>query len=52
MTESKLMRPAPINKTLYIKFGNKCRTNHYQIKNILEKLCLVYVKKGEDVFKD
>lgn len=44
-------RPTPINKTTYIKFGNKCRTNNKEISKVLENLCILYLKKGDIVFE-
>ena len=43
-------RPTPISKDLYIKFGNKCRTNNQGISIVLEKLVNLYLKDGEKIF--
>jgi len=43
-------RPTPIEKSIYIKFGNKCRTNNREISDVLTNLCKIYLKKGEKIF--
>ena len=43
-------RPTPIDKTVYVKFGNKCRTNNREINNVLTDLCNLYLKSGEKIF--
>lgn len=50
MTES--MRPAPIDKMIYINFGSKCKKNGLKISDVLEKLCRLYLKKGKKIFED
>ncbi len=47
---TKTTRPTPIDNDLYIKFGNKCRTNKLRISVVLEKLVTLYNKKGEKIF--
>jgi len=43
-------RPTPVARKVYIKFGNKCRSNGEDIKIVLTKLMTLYTKKGDKVF--
>ena len=45
LMETELARPAPIKKSVYVKFGNKCRSEGYEVSYVLEQLCLIYIKK-------
>lgn len=47
-----ITRPTTIDKNLYIKFGNKCRTNEKEISTVLEQLVALYLKEGDKLFKD
>lgn len=48
---TKPIRPAPVNRELYIRFGNKCRRQDKEISDVLTKLIEVYLKKGDTLFK-
>jgi len=48
---SETTRPTQIDKSLYIKFGNKCRTNGQEIGVALEQLIALYLKEGNKIFK-
>ncbi|MBU0959252.1 MAG: hypothetical protein KKB31_04890 [Nanoarchaeota archaeon] len=45
-----MARPTPIEKSLYVKFTNKCRTNGREINVVLSELMLLYSKDGEKIF--
>jgi len=46
------VRPTDVDEELYIQFGNKCRTERKKITDVLEKLMKLYIKKGDEIFKD
>lgn len=43
-------RPAPVDRKIYVKFVNKCRTNNKEVNIVLTDLMVVYLKKGEKIF--
>jgi len=49
--KTKMARPTPVNRILYIKFTNKCRTNQREVRAVLSELMKSYLKDGENVFK-
>jgi hypothetical protein len=49
--KSKSARPTNIDNDLYIKFGNKCRTNGQNIGKTLQNLLKEYIKHGDFLFK-
>lgn len=48
--QKKKARPTPVDKKIYIKFGNKCRTNNREVREVLTDLMSLYLKKGEKIF--
>jgi len=51
MVDSKtITRPTPIDKEIYISFGNACRTNGSEIGDTIESLLKLYIEKGEELF--
>lgn len=44
-------RPTPVDRNVYIKFGNKCRTNRREVSEVITDLMNLYLKDGERVFE-
>lgn len=49
--KTKTARPTPVDKSLYIKFTNKCRTNEREVNHVLTDLMKSYISKGEKIFQ-
>jgi hypothetical protein len=47
---ARFQRPTRIDGQTYIEFVNKCRLENRQIRETLERLIILYNKKGESVF--
>lgn len=43
-------RPTPVDRKIYVKFANKCRTNGREVSDVLTDLMKLYSKKGEKSF--
>lgn len=41
--EEKLSRPTPVSREVYIKFGNKCRSNGFEVRDALEGIMRQYI---------
>lgn len=51
MPEILVARPTPVNRDVYIKFGNNCRSNDREVHEVLVDLMQLYIQKGEKIFK-
>lgn len=45
------IRPTNVNRNLYIKFGNTCRSNGKRIADVLETLMDAYIRYGDKILK-
>lgn len=48
--EERVARPIPVSREIYVAFGNKCRSNGYEVRKVLEVIMQSYIK-DDSVFK-
>lgn len=44
MAEMFVARPTPVDRDIYIKFGNKCRSNGQEVRIVLEGVMKAYTE--------
>lgn len=41
--DARMMRPTPVNRDVYIEFGNKCRSNDCEVRDVLTEIMQKYI---------
>ncbi|GAI26683.1 unnamed protein product [marine sediment metagenome] len=45
MAEMLVARPTPVDKGVYVEFGNKCRSNGREVRDVLVEIMQNYINE-------